>query len=399
MEMGRGIRGLAAAALLASAVATAAAVPAGAPASPRLAVGVSDSAEVLEQPDRAFPLLSQAGTQIVRITLYWGSSRGVVRRRPDNGVDPADPAYDWRATDRAVIEADRRGIRVLLAIWGTPGWANGGNPPNRPPRNPVHLQAFAYAAATRYSGTYERRDGHVLPAVRDWLAWNEPNLRLGLARQWRREGRRWIPQSAYDYADICNAIYDGVHMTLLKGERVACGATSARGNNNPRARWSSVGPIGFMHAMHRAGVRRLDAYAHQPHPSGRGEPPWAKPRNRTAVTLGNIDRLVREVTRRWGRKPIWLTELGYETSPPDLVYGVPPARQAEYLGAAVRMAKRHPRIDMLIWFLLRDEVRFSGWQSGLLTARGEPKAAFGVFRREAGRIAAAQAAAGIRAGG
>ncbi len=202
-----------------------------------------------------------------------------------------------------------------------------------------------------------------------------------------------MPQSAYDYADICNAIYEGVHMTLLRDRRVACGVTSARGNNNPRARWSSVAPIGFLRAMHQAGVRRLDAYAHQPHPSGRGEPPWAKPKNRTAVTLGNIDRLVGEVTRRWGRKPIWLTELGYETSPPDRTNGVPLARQAQYLAAAARQAERHPRIDMLIWFLIRDEPRFRGWQSGLVTARGEDKPAFAAFRQAAHRITLAQAAA------
>jgi hypothetical protein len=397
--MRRSARSLAALAVAAAAVATAGALAGPAASSERLAVGITDSALLLQQPDRGFPQLSRLGAQVVRITLYWGSSQGVARRRPDDGVDPADPAYDWRAVDRALIEADRRGIGVVLSIWGTPGWANGGNPPNRPPRNPVHLQAFAYAAATRYSGTYRRADGRVLPAVRRWIAWNEPNLKLGLARQWRRVGGRWIPQSAYDYADICNAISAGVHMTLLKDELVACGVTSARGNNNPRARWSSVGPIGFMRAMRQAGVRRLDAYAHQPHPSGRGEAPWAKPRNRTAVTLGNIDRLVGEVTRLWGRKPIWLTELGYETSPPDAVHGVALGRQAEYLAAAVRIARRHPRIDMLIWFLLRDEVRFRGWQSGLLTAQGEEKPAFGVFRREVGRIAAAQAAAGISAAG
>jgi hypothetical protein len=168
--------------------------------------------------------------------------------------------------------------------------------------------------------------------------------------------------------------------------------TSARGNNNPRARWSSVGPIGFLRAMHQAGVRRLDAYAHQPHPSGRGEAPWAKPKNRTAVTLGNIDRLVGEVTRHWGTKPIWLTELGYETSPPDRVYGVSLQRQAEYLTAATRIAQRHPRIEMLIWFLLRDEPRFRGWQSGLLTFGGEEKPAFAAFRAAALRLTAAQAA-------
>ncbi|MFN2469873.1 MAG: hypothetical protein ABR583_02580 [Gaiellaceae bacterium] len=385
MEMGTRV----ATAVVAVAAAVAAlATPA--PASERLRIGIADSAEVLEQPERAFPAIARLRAQVIRVTLYWGSTRGVVRRRPENGADPGDPAYDWRVVDRAVIEADRRGIDVVFAVWGTPGWANGGNPPNRPPRNPVHLQAFAYAAATRYSGSYRRDDGRILPAVRDWIAWNEPNLRLGLARQWRREGRRWIPQSAYDYADICNAVYAGVHMTLIRDETVACGATAARGNNNPNARWSSVGPVGFLRAMRRAGVRRIDAYAHHPYAGGPREAPWAIPRNTTAITLGNIGRLGREVTRLYGPKPLWITEYGYETSPPDTIFGVPWERQARWLTAAFEIARRSPRIDMMMWFLLRDEPRSRGWQSGLLTARGEEKPSFFAFQQEARLVAQAR---------
>jgi Glycosyl hydrolase catalytic core len=359
-----------------------------------LQMGIADSAETLEQPDRAFPLYSQLDVGILRVTLYWGSTRGVARRRPEDGVDPADPAYDWRAFDRAVLAAHDRGIRIVFAIWGTPGWANGGNPPNRAPRNPVHLQAFAYAAATRYSGTYTRDDGVTLPAVRQWIAWNEPNLRLGLVPQWRRVNHRWVPQSAYDYADICSAITNGVHMTLLKSEQVACGATAARGNNNPRAHWASVGPMGFLRAMRAAGVRRLDAYAHHAYAGGPREAPWAKPRNATAVTLGNIDRLVKEVTRLYGRKPIWITEYGYETSPQDTTFGVPWSRQASYLTAAFEIARKNPRIQMMLWFLLRDEGRFRGWQSGLVTSKLMKKPAFWAFQREALRLAAIRSGAG-----
>ena len=356
-------------------------------------IGIADSAETLEQPDRSFPLFSRLGVGVLRVTLYWGSSRGVARGRPDDGVDPADPAYDWGPFDRAVLEANKRGIQVVFAIWGTPGWANGGNPPNRAPRNPVHLQAFAYAAATRYSGSYTRADGRTLPSVRRWIAWNEPNLRLGLVPQWRRVGRRWVPQSAYDYADICNAVTNGVHMTLLKHEQVACGATAARGNNNPHARWASVAPIGFLQAMRRAGVRHIDAYAHHAYAGGPREAPWAKPRNTTAVTLGNIDRLVGEVTRLYGRKPIWISEYGYETAPQDVTFGVPWARQAQYLTAAFEIARRNPRITMMIWFLLRDEGRFRGWQSGLMTSKLVAKPSFYAFQREAIRLAAIRSGA------
>ena len=240
-----------------------------------------------------------------------------------------------------MLEASRRGIGVVFSVWGTPGWANGGNPPNRAPRNPVHLQAFAYAAAKRYSGSYVRADGKTLPAVRQWIAWNEPNLRLGLVPQWRRVGRRWVPQSAYDYADICTAISNGVHMTLITKEQVACGATAARGNNNPRARWASVGHWRSCarSPRRRASHRRVRAPCVRGGPS---EAPWAKPKNPTALTLGNLPALVREVTQLWGRKPIWIGASTAATSPPDTTFGVPWARQASYLTAAyeIRAATR-----------------------------------------------------------
>src|SRR3954454_8394352 len=83
----------------------ASAAPPAAP-SDRLQAGIADSAEVLEQPNRTFPLLSQLGVRVIRVTLYWGSVRGVARPGPAEGVDPADPAYNWAPFDRAVIAAD-----------------------------------------------------------------------------------------------------------------------------------------------------------------------------------------------------------------------------------------------------------------------------------------------------
>jgi hypothetical protein len=47
---------------------------------------------------------------------------------------------------------------------------------------------------------------------------------------------------------------------------------------------------------------------------------------------------------------------------------------------AYAIARKNPRIDMMLWFLLRDEPNLGGWQSGLLTRTGQKKPAFNVFR-------------------
>jgi hypothetical protein len=355
------------------------ATPAG--ASTWLQLGVVDTQEALGDQARFGRTLGTLRPQIVRIMLGWGGPFGVAAaQRPENGTDPADPAYDWRLYDSAVMTATSRGVSVLFTIYATPSWANQHQPANVAPQNFTRLREFAYAAALRYSGAYRRPDGVVLPRVSLWTAWNEPNIPLGLKPQWRRLGGRWTIHSAWAYARICNAIYDGIHLTLLRGQRVACGVTTARGNNAPMTKRPSVAPIAFLRAAKAAGMREFDAYAHHPYAGSPGLAPGAKPRNRKAITLGNINRLIEEVTRLYGAKPIWITEYGYETSPPDRVFGVGWLTQAAYLREAYGIARRNPRIDMMLWFLARDEARSNGWQSGFTSASGRRKPSFYEFQ-------------------
>jgi hypothetical protein len=101
------------------------------------------------------------------------------------------------------------------------------------------------------------------------------------------------------------------------------------------------------------------------------------------VSFANVGDLIKVVTRLYGRKPIWIDEYGYQTNPPDRMLGVTLAAQARYLTQSVKIARANPRITMLLWFLLSDESRLNGWQSGLETARGVRKPAFFAFARAA----------------
>ena len=370
---------------VAAAVALLGAAAAG--ASPGLRAGITDSGGAYYADPAAFyPALGELGVQVLRVHLNWGGKLGVAKRRPLEGTDVDDPAYDWRLYDRVVLDAQRHGVEVLFTIFGTPPWANGGARPTRAPRDATRLREFAYAAATRYSGGYVRRDGVVLPRVRFWTAWNEPNLQIGLVPQWRRVGGRWVIQSARDYARICNAVVDGVATAMVPGSRVACGVTAARGNNNPNGGRPSVSPLAFLRAMKAAGARGFGAYAHHPYYGAPSESPSSRSPGRGGVTLGNIDDLVRELTRLYGRLPLWLTEYGYQTNPPDGIFGVPWATQARYVRESFAIARAHPRINMLLWFLLRDETDPARWQSGLIAADGRRKPSFAAFRAELTRL-------------
>lgn len=357
-------------------VASALAVPA-AQAKRHMLVGIQDDAMTLRgDPGFTFRTLKQLRAQIIRINLNWPD---VAKRRPAHPQDPADDAYDWSLYDRAIRYAGQNGMQVMLTILFTPSWANGGRARNVPPTNYNDLRNFAYAAATRYSGKYipntDSFDEIYLPAVKYWLAWNEPANPNWL--QQTSGGRFVSPRS---YARICTAIWQGVHFTNFAGEKVGCGVTGPRGNNQARSSRPSLSPLAFMQLTRRAGLRNLDAYAHNPYYGKPSETPATKPRG-TAVTLGNINTLISLVNKLWGKKRIWITEYAWQT-PPDRIFGVSFARQAAYVRQSFAIARANPRIDMMIWFMLRDDTNIGlGWQSGFLTASGKRKPAFSAFAR------------------
>jgi hypothetical protein len=368
----------------------------GASASKTLRLGIFDDGVVLYgEPDLVFPQLKKTGTQLLRVNLWWsGPGISVATRKPKRPADPNDPAYNWDTYDRTVRFSIVNGIVPIFSVIGTPPWANAAKGWNVAPTKPRDLQNFAAAAQKRYSGTFVNADGVTLPRVSLWMAWNEPNNPVFLKPQYRRTGKTWTIQSGRDYAKMCNAVVTGIK-SVQRSSKVACGATGPRGNNNPNSSRPSVSPIPFLRAMKAGGAKGFDAYAHHPYYGSPAETPTTKPspgkrgQPPTAVTLGNIDVLIKELDRLYGKKTrVWVTEYGYQTNPPDRIFGVTLSKQAKYLTQAVAVARANPRIDLFLWFLLRDEERLSGWQSGLTTFDGKRKPSFDAFRRAAASLLA-----------
>jgi hypothetical protein len=237
-----------------------------------------------------------------------------------------------------------------VTLVGVPRWANRGRAANWAPTSPNSFANFAYAASERY------------PFVRHWVIWNEPN------KYWQLR-----PTSPSTYVRL---LLNPAYVALNRADRrnvVAGGVTAPRGGRG------SVSPVDWIRGMDRARAR-LDAYAHHPYPVRRGETPSSGACVRCEdLTMASLDRLVAHVTRAFGRKRIWLTEYGYQTNPPDRLLGVSPSRQARYLAEAAHRAYRHPRVDMLIQFLVRDEQHVGRWQSGLFTFGNSAKLSASAF--------------------
>jgi hypothetical protein len=368
--------------------------------SSHLLVGINDEAfSLYGNPAAAFDTLRSLKTQVLRVNLYWGGTKwAVANSRPADPTNPGDPAYNWALYDRIARYAHDSGIQLMFTILFTPSWANGGAGRTRPPKSFTALRDFAHAAAVRYSGFYNAPAGQLdttlgsgtLPAVTMWTAWNEPNNPIWLTPQYVRVGRTWRVQSAYNYARICNAVYDGVHSVLISPERgpvpdeqVACGVTGPKGNDAPSTSRPSVDPLTFLAAAHKFGMKQFDVYAHHPYAAAGNEAPSFVPKGRNArrIQLGNINVLLNEVRRFYGPKNLWITEYGYETNPPDhTLMGTSWAKQAQYMRQAYAIARANPRISMMLWFLVRDQPQIGGWQSGLATVAGVQKPAWSVFK-------------------
>jgi hypothetical protein len=368
--------------------------------SSHLLVGINDEVDTLYgNPATAFATLKTLKAQVLRVNLYWGGTKWAVANggRPHDATDPGDTAYNWALYDRLVEYAHDNGIQVVFSILFTPGWANGGKARTVAPTNFKDLENFAYAAAERYSGLWIppawQQNASLgigstpLPKVNMWTAWNEPNNPLWLTPQYKRVGKSWRVESALNYAKICNAVMAGVHSQYLgplPDEQVACGVTGPKGNDAPASRRASVDPLTFLTQAHRFGMKDFDVYAHHPYADKGTEAPSYVPKGaeKRRIQLGNINTLLKLVSSLYGPKHLWITEYGYQTNPPDkTVFGIPWKTQAAYMSQAYALARKNPRIDMMLWFMVRDEPNIGGWQSGLATVTGKKKPSWSTFTK------------------
>jgi hypothetical protein len=339
-------------------------------AAPRMLMGFQDDPSLRWAKDAPLVLdrAAATGASVIRATAEW---RTLAPTRPAKATDSFDPAYKLDDLDAQIRNAAQRGMESLITIWGTPGWANGGKGPNVAPRNVADLTAFARALADRYSG---RHAGY--PYVGRWSVWNEPNLELFLKPQFDARGRIVGPAI---YAKLYRASYAGIKAGNSSAQ-VAIGETSARGRDKLLPGVSgSLSPGKFAELVAKADPRlKFDAWAHHPYPTV----PNMKPLQRVrwpSVTLPLLPKFETSLDKWFHRKgiAIWITEYGHETKPGE-PRGVTLSQQSAYLKTAVNFVRRDPRVQMFIWFIIRDDPT-SHWQSGFFTEDGTPKPALATW--------------------
>jgi len=378
---------------------------------------MQDDAQLLHrsprQVRRATRRMAAIGVDRVRLTASWSilAPAPESRRRPrfDASSSRAYPEGGFARLDRAVREVEAAGMESMIDIaFFAPRWAvRRGSPEDgrhvwRPSTRQFAL--FSQAVAERYSGRFHARRGAgaALPAVRLWTTWNEPNHPVFLRPQWERAGARWRPAAPHIYRRLHEAAYGRIKAVRSANSVLIGGLASfGRAGRGPLA---NVGPLRFtrelacvdgrLEPLGRAACRdfrplRADGFAH--HPYSLDTAPGARDPSRDRVQIAELDRLdglLDELHRR-GRienpLPLYLTEYGYETNPPD-----PRGRSGEehgrYLGQATYLAWRRPEVRMFPQFLLEDigpdrsepatsAARWSDYQTGLFRHDGSAKRA------------------------
>jgi hypothetical protein len=346
----------------------------------------------------AFDHVRNTGSTTTLGPLRWNVIAPAQQPANWNPEDPADPHYDWRFFDDWVVHAVQAGLTPILDVRGAPRWAERCsrvsseavcNP------DPAALAAFTRAAARRYSGTFGG-----LPRVRYWQGLNEPNLSIFFEPQY--EGDNLVSPDLYRI--LLNSFYGAVKSVDPSNLVLAAGLGPIA---VPKY---TIGPMAFARRLlcmtgsnqHPrpgdpqpcAGGVNFDIF--DIHPYTTGGPSHEGGSN--DVEMGDIWKLRRlldaadkagRINSTFKRTPLWISEFGWDSSPPD-PGGLPMSIMKQWVPEALYRAWQNG-VENFMWYSLDDfppepNVPFSeSLQTGLYfwaptAAQEEPKEFMPAFR-------------------
>jgi hypothetical protein len=397
--------------------------------------------------------LKALGVDRVKASLVWwlvAPNPQSTHRPRFNAADPAAyPPGAWERYDMLVRMSRQLGLKVYFEISPPdPLWAlaRGFSTREGPPLGHVPdarlFEQFVQAAGRRYSGTYaagpplsepsaaflgipagsaSAAQPVAIPRVDYWGIWNEPNERSWL-NPWRRpvRGHRAATIGAALYRGLLGAGFNGLAAsghnprrdTILIGEIANVGiltptpfvrALYCIGANYHPLRGLAAIELGCPASGNRRqfvsgspGLFRASGFAL--HPYGFDVAPNRPYHDRAFVTLDNLGSFGRLLSRifdaygqhRRGGVPLYLTEWGYKTRPPNPFFRTTLAQQQTWLDQGAYMAWQRPYVRSLAQFLLLDDKPkphtrrgsasyWSTFQTGLEYSNGKPKPAFATY--------------------
>ncbi|MGH2840709.1 MAG: hypothetical protein ACRDKY_07790 [Solirubrobacteraceae bacterium] len=434
--------------LLAAVLLTGLCWPATAPAATNQEAIMMDDDLLLYRGDhrraQAMTRMKQIGVDSVRVTVLWSvvaqganmtdaeikrlksaSARKKARQQrarfdPDN--PRTYPRRNWDPYDNLLKEAAKLRMRVFFSVTG-PG------PPfthRKAPKSqrlnffsfkpvPSRYREFVEALGTRYSGKYKDENAlkQALPRVTLWSLWNEPNQPGWLSPQWEKRDGQMVPAAPALYRALHKAGTDALMNTGHGGDTIMLAETAPLGSSKRGPR-NAIRPVPFLRELvclnatgapyvgadaarrncadFAKGPLKATAFAHHAYTKKRApSSPVGHPEELTMANLGTWGPLLDRLSAQSSRKipaglPIFITEFGYESNPPDPRNGIPLLKQAEYNQLGDFLAYNNPRVRANTQFLLRDSAPLKKYkrnsrqywftyQSGLFTNKDKNKPA------------------------
>jgi hypothetical protein len=398
---------------------------------PPLITILEDNGRLISDPAGTLDTLRRLGVDVAKVFVPWytmvPASASTTPPRGFNAADPnAYPAAAWAPYDAIVRAASARGIGIDLTENAPPLWAEGrGGPPGHPQWKPSarFFGQFMHALGSRYSGRYTPPGAaSPLPRVRIWSIWNEPNYGPDLAPQAIDHSQ--VEVSPALYRNMLDAAWSALGATGHSRDTILIGELAPRGQSggNHPGSFDGMVPLRFLRALYcvdsslrpltgsaarlrdcPATARASSSFRSQhpalfeaggfaAHPYGQGSVPPDQvtpdePDYADLPALPKLERTLDAVQAVYGshaRLPIYSTEFGYQTNPPEQLAGAAsPATAAYYENWAEYISWRDPRIRSYDQYLLADPPGANasgGFPTGLLFADGKPKATLNAFR-------------------
>ena len=379
-------------------------------------------------PNTALDELKRLGVDTIHIYMHWADIAPDPSSRTMPSFDAADPAAypatSWAPYDAIVRDVKAHGMGLIVdLVPPPPDWASapGAPDPSTQPEwrpSPSEFEQFVRAVGNRYSGHYvPAGSSGPLPRVSQWSIWNEPNQGIELAPE--VENHTQIEVSGELYRGILNAAWKALHATGHGQDMILIGELAPEGGRFSGAPglFGSMAPLRFLNALYcvnsagqqlrgtQAAERGCPATAagsarfaaKNPalfHASGFAVHPYSfysippnepipqQPEDFSMATMPALESTLDRLQRTYGsdtRFPIWSTEFGYITNPPNDQYTITPAEAAYYLNWAEYLSWKDPRIRSYDQFLMADAPS-GGFATGLRYANGTPKPGYAAFR-------------------
>lgn len=393
---------------------------------------------------RAMTQMKALGVDTIRVTVLWsvvaenarytpaqikklkGKKARSAAKKQTKKFRPSSPKtyprLNWDRYDDLVRIAQTVGLRVYFNITGPgPPWAH-----EKPPKSQLNLRKtykpkasaykqFVTAVGKRYNGGYrdENQSKGILPRVSFWSLWNEPNQAGWLSPQWDKVKGKRILVSPMLYRKLYQQGYKGLLKTghgigtdtVLLGETAPLGSTKTTSKSPPYPsqflrELACIKQDGSKYTGSSAKVRGCNSFGPALQASGFAHHPYTKNVPTTVqppaggITMANISllgNLLDDLSSKSGGKipadlPLYMTEFGFETNPPDPFNGISLSAQATYNELGEFLSYSNPRIASQAQFLLRDvppvAMRTPGtkaywftYQSGLYFDNSVPKPA------------------------